>query len=339
MPVTIKDLAQELRLSVATISKALKDSYEISAETKQRVLELAHRLHYVPNPYASSLRKGSSKTIAVVVPEVADSFFALSINGIESVAREKGYHVLIYQTHEQGEREQAILQAFHNGRVDGVLLSVSGDAAGTDHFEELCANDVPLVFFDRVCTTVAAARVQTDDQVSGYMATQHLLEAGCKRIAVLAADKQLSIISDRIAGFEAAIAESASPRGKHTVLYCDAAEENAYGQLVTLLQGSDRPDGIIGLVESLALLAYKACNALQLSIPRDVKVMGFSNTKAAALLQPSLTTITQPAFDMGRQAAILLFKALQKSHFSLKEEWHVLPSVLEKRASTGSGDA
>src|SRR6187549_86971 len=124
MSVKIKDLAKQLNLSVATISKALKDSHEISPETKQRVFELAKKLNYTPNPYASSLRHRSSKTIAVVLPEVADSFFSMAINGIESVAQEKGYHVLIYLTHEQFEKEISILRDFQNGRVDGVLLSI-----------------------------------------------------------------------------------------------------------------------------------------------------------------------------------------------------------------------
>ncbi|HVG13825.1 MAG TPA: LacI family DNA-binding transcriptional regulator, partial [Chitinophagaceae bacterium] len=157
--INIKELARELKLSVSTISKALHDSYEISEETKQHVLKSAARLNYVPNPYASSLRGRKSKTIGVVVPEVADSFFSLAINGIESVAKEKGYHVLICLTHESFENEKSVLKEFQGGRVDGVLLSVSRETAQGDHISSLMVNNVPVVFFDRVCEEVETAKI------------------------------------------------------------------------------------------------------------------------------------------------------------------------------------
>ena len=143
-------LANELHLSIATISKALRDSYEISIETKQRVFELAAKLNYIPNPHASSLRQRKSKTIAVVLPEVADSFFSLAINGIETIAQEKGYHVLIYLTHEKFSRESYILKDFQSGRVDGILMSVASETNESLHIKELYSRNIPIVFFDRV---------------------------------------------------------------------------------------------------------------------------------------------------------------------------------------------
>src|SRR4051794_923555 len=146
---TIKMLAKELQVSVSTISKAIRDSHEISDKTKQRVNDLVEKLNYVPNPYASSLRRRNSKTIGVVIPEVVDSFFAQAINGIELVAQEKGYHVLIYLTHESFEKEKLILKDFESGRVDGVLMSVSRETIQGDHMRQLMSKGVPLVFFDR----------------------------------------------------------------------------------------------------------------------------------------------------------------------------------------------
>ena len=145
--INIRELASELKLSVSTISKALHDSYEISEETKQRVLETASRLNYIPNPYASSLRGRKSKNIALVIPEVADSFFSLAINGIESVAKENGYHVLICLTHESFNNEKTILKEFQCGRVDGVLMSISRETTQGDHIRDLISNGVPLIFF------------------------------------------------------------------------------------------------------------------------------------------------------------------------------------------------
>jgi len=145
--VNIRALAKELNLSIGTVSKALKDSYEISAETKRRVLEVAQRLHYTPNPYASSLRRKKSNTIAVVVPEVADSFFSQAIKGIEEVAQKKGYHVLVYLTYESFAREKQILEEFKNGRVDGLLISVSSETSSTDHIEDLHSKKNPFCIF------------------------------------------------------------------------------------------------------------------------------------------------------------------------------------------------
>jgi LacI family transcriptional regulator len=336
MNVKIKDLARELNLSVATISKALKDSYEISPETKQRVLALAKKLNYTPNPYASSLRKKSSKTIAVVLPEVADSFFSLSINGIESVAQEKGFHVLVYLTHENLFKEQSILKDFQNGRVDGVLMSVSSETASHQHIIDLCNKDMPLVFFDRVCEDIHTAKVLTNDFDSGYSATQHLLEKGCRRIAFLSMGENLSIINERLGGFKKALTDEGHDLSKHAIVNCSADELQSYQAIKKLLAGKKKPDGIIGSVEKLATTCYSICKELRLSIPGDVKVIAFSNLQIASLLNPSLTTITQPAFEMGKAAATLLFKSLEKPHFKLKEEKVVIPSVLVERESTGS---
>ncbi len=334
MSVKIKDLAKELHLSIATISKALNDSYEISPDTKQRVLELAKKLNYTPNPYASSLRHKSSKTIAVVLPEVADTFFSQAINGIEAVAQEKGFHVLIYLTHENLLKEQAILKDFQNGRVDGVLMSISSQSDANEHIVDLCNHNTPLVFFDRVCDDIHTAMVQTDDLHAGYLATTHLLKKGCRKIAFLSMNKNLSIIKKRMEGFEKAITENEN-KGDHFVLECSSSEETAYEIIKKMLSRNKKPDGIVGSVEKLATITYAICNELHLKIPSDMKIIAFSNLQIAGLLNPSLSTITQPAFEIGRRAAILLFHALEKPRFNLKEERLVIPSVLIERDSTG----
>src|SRR5688500_3987266 len=162
-PITIRLLATELNLSIGTVSKALKDSYEISGETKERVLALAKKLNYTPNPYASSLRRKKSNTIAVVIPEVADSFFSMAMKGIEEIAQAKGYHVLIYLTYESPEKEKKILEECKNGRVDGVLLSVTAESCSAASIEELRVAEVPVVFFDRAIEGMATAKVRTND--------------------------------------------------------------------------------------------------------------------------------------------------------------------------------
>lgn len=332
--INIKELACELKLSVSTISKALHDSYEISEATKRRVLETAARLNYVPNPYASSLRGRKSKNIGVVIPEVADSFFSLAINGIESVAKEKGYHVLICLTHESFENEKTILKEFQGRRVDGVLLSVSRETTQSEHINELISNGVPLVFFDRVCEEVETAKITTDDFESGYKAAAHLIQQGCDKIAFLGISKSLSISNKRLQGYLKALNDyKIKGDAKHIILCTNDAKHN-HTLIKKLLQQKNKPNGIVASVEKLTTPVYEACVALKLKIPEDVKVVCFSNLETASILNPPLTTITQPAFEMGRTAATILFKALQKPNFNLTKESLVIPSALVVRNST-----
>ena len=274
--------------------------------------DYAQKLDYVPNLYASSLKKRKTSNIAVVLPEVADSFFSLAINGIESVAREKGYHVMVYLTHEDLKREESILRDFRSGRVDGVLISVSGGAESNSHIHDLCAKNVPLVFFDRVCEDIEAAKVLTDDFDSGYKATEHLISKGCKKVAFLAMSENLAIINHRQRGYEAALRDHGLPMNKNLLIYCNNNETDNHSLIYRILKREDRPDGMVGSVEKLSTTVYTVCNELNLRIPQDVKVIGFSSLQIASLLNPSMTTITQPAFEMGKTAARFLFEALEK---------------------------
>jgi LacI family transcriptional regulator len=332
--VTIGVLAQKLQLSTATVSKALTDSHEISEKTKKRVLAMAAELNYSPNPYASGLRHKKSGTIAVILPEVADSFFAQSIDGIESVARDKGYHVLIHLTHEKQQKEQSILKGLQGGRVDGVLLSVSSETDDPSHIQELLGKEIPLVFFDRVCEGVETAQVITDDFDSAYKATQHLIACGCRRIFLLSISTTLSISHQRLEGYKKALADHGTPLREADIVQCSHDPLANYLLLKEVMEGLDAPDGIIATVEKLVTVIYLVCKDLGRNIPRQVKVIGFSNLASAMLLDPSLTTITQPAFEMGRAAARLLFDRLTTKDPAPPRQRMVIPSTLIVRNST-----
>jgi LacI family transcriptional regulator len=336
--VTIKMLAKELNLSTAAISKALRDSHEISDSTKQRVLELANRMNYIPNAYAGSLRRRKSNTIAVVLPEVADSFFSLAINGIESIAREKGYHVLIYLTHESFSREQDILKEFQSGRVDGILMSLTAETNSYQHICDLQAKNIaPLVFFDRVCEESNSAKIMTDDFESGYLATKHLIECGCKKIALLSISNYLTISNKRLEGYKQALQDHSIPFDPLNLIYCGNDAASNYRFIRKILHEKDRPDGILATVEKLTTKVYQACRDLSLRIPEDIKIVSFSNLSTASILNPSLTTITQPAFEIGKSAATILFKSLERKSFQLENIREVIPSELIIRGSTVSG--
>lgn len=329
--VNIKVLANELKLSVSTISKALRDSHEISVETKQKVLELASRLQYVPNPYASSLRRKKSKTIAVVLPEVADNFFSLAINGIQSIAESKGYHVLIYLSHEKFALEKNILQECQSGRVDGVLISISSETNTAEHIKALQAQNIPVVFFDREQEHADTARVTTNDFECGYLAARHLLQKGCSRPAFISISKSLPICRNRVEGFKSALHKAGIPKKDVQVVYCT---DDIYAQVKQLLKTRNRPDGIVASVEKLVAPVYMACQELHINIPKDVKVIAFATLDTAPILNPSLTTITQPAFEIGKAAATILFKGIEKERYDLRSERVVIPSVMVERGST-----
>lgn len=321
-------------MSVSTVSRALRDSWEISTPTKQRVFALAKEMNFQPNPYASSLRKHRSRTIAVVIPEVANNFFALAIKGIETVAREKGYHVLIYLTNEDVVEEAAIASSLQSGRVDGVLLSLCGTAQDTRHLVELQQRNIPMVFFDRVPEGIPAPKVMTNDCESGFVATEHLIKAGCKRIAHLTISMNLSISLKRQQGYVDALRRYGQDGGRGRIVHCGCDDEANYRMIRELLSGDERPDGVFASVEKLAVQVYHVCRELGLRMPQDVKVISFSNLVTASLLDPSLTTIAQPAFDIGKEAATILFRRLEKKYIVTPEDRVMLPAKLEVRAST-----
>ncbi|WP_212001579.1 LacI family DNA-binding transcriptional regulator [Chitinophaga sp. HK235] len=333
--VNIRELARELNLSPSTVSKALRDSYEISAATKERIRALAEKLNYIPNAYAGSLRGRKSKNIAVVLPEVADSFFSIAINGIEAAVKPKGYHVIIYLTHESYAGEAAILKDFQSGRVDGVLLSVSRETTTAAHVQELLEKEVPVVFFDRVLEAVPVPKIVTDDFQSAYKATTHLIEQGCRSIAYLGLSESLSICNRRREGCEQALKDHSLPCLKRNMITCSADAAQNFRMVKKLLQHPKRPDGIIASVEKLTATVYQVCQQLALHMPEDIRLVCFSNLEIATILQPSLSTVTQPAFDMGKAAAETLVKWLEKRTLTSKDVRIVIPSELMVRGSSG----
>jgi LacI family transcriptional regulator len=330
----IKHLAKALDLSISTVSKALRDSHEISAQTKDRVLAKARELNYEVNPFASSLRKQKSKTIAVVIPEVVNDFFGPVINGIESIAQEKGYHVLIYLTHEDMQKEVAMIKLLQNGRVDGIMMSISAQTTDTAHLEELKDKEIPLVFFDRIAQHIDVPKVTTDDHNSSIIATEHLIRNGCKKIAFLAISQSLSITNKRLNGYLDALKKNNIEPDVTLISSCCGDDEKNKDEIRKLLKRENRPDAIFASVEKLAIATYEVCEELNLKIPEDIKVLTFSNSYTAPLLNPSLTTITQPAFEMGRESASILFKLVEKKGHNFLLEKTVLNSTLIERNST-----
>ncbi len=332
--VNLKDLAKALNISVSTVSKALRDSYEISDETKKKVIAKAQLMGYNPNPYAGFLRNQKSKTIAIVVPELTNNYFVQAISGAESIAQEYNYHILIYTTNDHKEKEASILNHLINGRVDGVLMSVSSNTSQYAHINELIQAGVPVVFFDRICHEIETAKITTNDFASGFMATEHLINVGCKKIAYLSISEHLSIDHKRKQGYLEALNKHDLKFDPTLIIQCGTEEKQNVQKIKKILTGNNKPDGIFASVERLALTTYHVCNSNKINIPKDLKVISFSNLRTADLLNPSLTTITQPAFEIGKEAAVILFKHLAKRKSIIANENIVINSELIVRGST-----
>jgi LacI family transcriptional regulator len=335
--VNLKKLAEELNLSPSTVSRALRDSHEISQETKDRVKALADKLGFQPNPHASSLRQSKSRTIAVILPEIENNFFSQVMNGVEDVAQKKGYHVLIYLTHEDYTREKDVLNVLRNGRVDGLMISVSNTTTNFQHLQACRDAGMPLVLFDRVSDQMDVPAVTTDDTEAAYKATEHLIKTGCKKIAFLSMSGGLSISSRRHIGYLKAL-KKYGLADQDLVVECGSLDETNRLIITKLLEDKSRPDGIFASVEKLAVNTYQVCRELKIVIPSGLKVISFSNLSAAALFDPPLSTIVQPAYQIGKEASNILFKLIEKRVLLPNEKRITVASSIVERRSTEAGD-
>lgn len=336
--VTIKDIARELGISPSTVSRALKDHPDISSETKKAVNALADKLNYQPNIVALSLRQKKTNTIGVVIPELVHFFFSTVISGIEDVAYEAGYSVIITQSNESFDREVTDLKALFNSRVDGMLLSISRETTNYDHIESILSKGVPIVFYDRMYNNPNTSKVIVDDYVGAKEAVAHLIDQGCKRVAHLQATPNLLISEDRLRGYKDALREANLPYQENFVLQCPSGTlEEAEKATRKLLALTPPPDAIFANNDMLAMGAMKAIKEKGLNIPGDVALMGFSNWFFSQLMDPPLSSVDQPGYEMGQEAARLLIRHIEmkdKDQGEPQPETKVLKTRLIVRQSS-----
>ena len=312
--ITIKDIARALGLSASTISRALRGSHEISPETKKLVIEYAEQYNYRPNPIALSLKERRNRSIGVIVCEIANNFFSQAINGIESIAYNRGYHVIISQSHESYEREVVNVAHLSSRSVDGLLVSLSTETENVEHFKKLHEKGLPIVFFDRVTDEIETFKVVVDNYKGAYDAIRQLIGAGYQRIAHLASSAHLSITKERLEGYKAALRDSHIPVNESYIKYCNhggminAEIENAVKELMQL---KVRPDAIFCAGDRLTIGGLTAIKSLGIKIPGQVALVGFTNSALVELIEPSLSAVKQPAFEMGQTATELLIKLIE----------------------------
>lgn len=336
--VTIKDIARELGISPSTVSRALKDHPDISPETKKAVNELAEKLNYQPNIVALSLRQSKTNTLGVVIPELVHFFFSTVISGIEDVAYSAGYNVIITQSNESLQREKANIKTLFNSRVDGMLISLSRETSSFEHIEATLAKGVPMVFFDRVYDTPTSSKVIVDDLSGAKDATQHLIEQGCKRIAHLEGPPNLGITKQRLDGYLEALKEANIPVAKDIIMSCPLGTiEEGKSATEELLKMANPPDAIFATNDPAAMGAMQAIKEAGLKLPKDIAVVGFSNWFFSALLEPPLTSVDQPGFEMGQEAAKLLIRQIEfksKDNVDPTPETKILKTRLIVRESS-----
>jgi LacI family transcriptional regulator len=337
--VTIKDIAKALGLSTSTVSRALRDSYEISPETKRVVLEYAQKINYHPNPIALSLKERRSRSIGVIVSEIANTFFSQAIDGIESIAYKNGYNVIISQTRESYEREVINLNYLTSRSIDGLIVSVSSETRDFSNFQELHDRGMPIVFFDRVVNEVNTHKVVVDNYRGAYDATTHLLENGYRRIAALANNEILSITKERLEGYKAALADYGEESNNELIKFCAHGGlilhevEEAVSELLAL---PERPDAMLALSDKLTTGSLRILKAKNFRVPDDFGLLGFSNSDLTELIEPPLSIIKQPAFEMGQIAIDLLIQLIESKRPVTEFETRKLAPQLIIRSSSAS---
>jgi LacI family transcriptional regulator len=311
--ISLKDLAQELDVSISTVSRALKDHPNISPEVKARVKKLADEWAYRPNPLAMGLLRQNTRTIGVIVPDLVTHFFSSVISGIESYASQHGYFIIISSSYESFQKEKECIENLMNSRVEGLIVSLSYQTREYAHFEDLVRKGIPMVFFDRICLPELVSSVVADNLEAARKITHHFFESGYRKIAYIAGPEFLNITRERKAGYLMGLEDLDMDINPDYLVHCEMNPESATSATQRLLSLSEPPDAIFGINDTVAFAAMKEIRRQGRNIPNDVGIVGFTDDYHATVVYPPLTSITHPTFKMGEEAAKLLFETIEDS--------------------------
>lgn len=324
LPITMKDIAQALGVSVATVSRALKDNPRISKEQREKIQAYAREHHFYPNVIAESLRNSRVKplkVIGVIVPQLSHFYFSSILSGIEEEATTHGYRIMVAQSNERYEREVRICQDFYKNRVCGVIVSQAKDTVKYEHFKKLIDHHMPLVFYDRICTGINCSRVVVDDYMGAYNAVTHLINTGCRRIACYSSPMTLEISKNRYNGYRDALLKNGLKVNENFLRICDNRED---AEVLTpeLLQQEEIPDAFFAVNDDTAVGILYAAKRMGYHIPEDISICGFTNGDRSKACDPMLTTVEQRGVRVGEEAANILIS---------KVEGLLPPDKVEKR--------
>lgn len=337
-PITLKDIANALNISVTTVSKALRGYIDVGASTKKAVLKMAKEMNYTPNTVAVNLRTQQTKTIGVIIPSIVHQFFSNVMDGIINEAEKHGYLVITLQSNEKLEFEKKQLHLLQQKRVDGILMSLSNETYQFDHINELLQNKMPIVLFDKIGKLVKCSKVIIDDQSAAYNAVSYLIEKGYKRIAHFRGSLQPQNSIDRFLGYKKALIDHGIKFDSSLVYLCDNNDDfnDGYNNAQKIVNEQHDVDAIFAITDVVAVGILKCFNENNVKIPEDIAVFGFSDWFMSSVVTPTLSSVVQPGFEMGRKATEILIEEIKFEHKKIPYSFQkiVLPTSLVIRKST-----
>lgn len=333
--ITILDIAKELDISFSTVARALNDNPAISKTTTKVVKETAKRMGYQRNSLASSLRSGKTQTVGVLVPRLDVSFFSSVVQGIETVMNQNNYTILLYQSQESAEKENKGIEAFLRSRVEGIVASISLETESSEVYEKITKRNIPLVFFDRVPPGIEVPSVTIDDYKGGFMATEHLIQAGYKRIVHINQYRNINVFEERLRGYLNALRKYEIPIEEELIMRGDFSLEFGKQCVRNLIDNNINFDAVFTLEDFTAMGVMLELKAHGKRIPEDVGLVGFANEAFTSLVSPTLSTIDQRTADMGREVGLLLVRMLkaQESKGEKIDNIVLLPELMIRESS------
>ncbi len=332
--ITITDIAKKLGISASTVSRALSNHPDVKEATKKQVLQLAKKYNFKPNPIAQSLKNNRTTIVGVIVPEIKHDFFSSAISGIEEVAYNRGYTIIVCQSNESYEREVINTNSMVQQRVAGVIASISQNTTSSVHFKNVIDHGIPLVFFDRACEDISTGKVIIDNAKGSTEAVIHLINRGYKRIAHLAGPQTLEICRERLNGYKEALHARGLNFENELVQYGGLDEIDGYTSMDKLFTQKNIPDAIFAVNATVAIGAYQRIRESGLKIPAEIGIVGFSNNKIMTLVEPPMTAVSQPSFEMGKKAAEILIEVIESEKKSINPKSLILDTELIVRQST-----
>ncbi|NVK49836.1 MAG: LacI family DNA-binding transcriptional regulator [Cyclobacteriaceae bacterium] len=308
--VTMKEIAKKLGVSVSTVSRALKDSPELHEETKRKIVETAKEMNYQPNLLAQSLRISRTKTLGVIVPEITSHFFASCISGIQDFANKRGYNVMICQSNESIDQEIANIKTLVASQVDALMISLSRETNHYEHLFELYNREIPFVLFDRVQEDIPVSKVTFNDAGGAYQVTNHLLESGCRSIVYISGPEDLYISKKRKEGYLKALKEFGIKENPNFIKVTDLTEADNIRIAKEIASMDPLPDGVFCMIDPVAVDVLTYWKSIGLKVPEQIALAGFTNNPTSAVVEPPLTTVSQPGYEMGKLAVSHLLDQL-----------------------------
>jgi LacI family transcriptional regulator len=337
--ITLKQIAETLGISITTVSKALKNYPDVSEKTKKSVLDLAQSLQYTPNSFAVNLRTKESRTIGLIIPEVVHHFFSNVINGIIAEAEKNGYLVIILQSNESLEMEKKQVALLLNKRVDGIVMSLSNESNDDEHLREIVRREIPFVLFDKISKLIPCSKVIINDQKAAFNAVEVLIQKGCRKIAHIRGPVNPQNAIDRFLGYKKALEKNNIPYDSKLVYTCkNVTFEEGKEFAEQIIKDHPDVDGIFVITDLVAVGVLAYFNEINIKVPQQVKVIGFSNWFMSQVITPKLSTVDQPSYEMGVQSFHLLLEEMNSKKDSLAFKPRTIEletSIIERESTLG----